>query len=175
MRGAWRTSARRTGHGSTSLTWGTSPPTDRRRLTSSLLVCPIALPPPRFFAEHFVAVTDPNGRIPRPGQTLLTPRTASEFADYFKNSLISDMNRQDMEQYRQLYVAKPELRKAYLESVRSERSRHTTRDSPYMLSIAGQVHALMVRRVQIMRGAMTALLIEIAYVAGCIRDQRWGC
>ncbi|EPS96974.1 hypothetical protein FOMPIDRAFT_1025183 [Fomitopsis schrenkii] len=113
-------------------------------------------------ADFLVAVTDPNGRIPRPGQTLLTPRTASEFADYFKNSLLSDMNRQDMEQYRRLYVAKPELRKAYLESVRSERSRHTTRESPYMLSIPGQVHALMVRRVQIMRGATTALLIEIA-------------
>lgn len=152
---------RRTGRGSTSSTWGTSQPTVRRLLTSSLLVC-LPVFPPFPITEKVCSVTDPNGRIPRPGQTLLTPRTASEFADYFKNSLLSDMNRQDMEQYRRLYVAKPELRKAYLESVRSERSRHTTRESPYMLSIPGQVHALMVRRVQIMRGATTALLIEIA-------------
>ncbi|KAH9841151.1 pleiotropic drug resistance ABC transporter [Rhodofomes roseus] len=113
-------------------------------------------------ADFLVAVTDPNGRTPHPGRTLLVPRTAVEFADYFKNSEISHMNRADMEQYRKLYVAKPELRRAYLESVRSERSPHTTKDSPYMLSIPGQVRTLMIRRVQIMRGAMTALLIELA-------------
>ena len=107
-------------------------------------------------------MTDPNGRIARPGQTLLTPRTAAEFADYFRNSLLGDMNRQDMAQYRGLYVAQPALRRAYLESARAERARHAARDSPYMLSVPGQVHALMVRRVQVMRGAMTALLIEIA-------------
>ena len=142
-----------------------------RQTTADFLVAgqsPPHIPPPSLTLIHAPLVTDPNGRIPRPGQTLLTPRTASEFADYFRNSLVSDMNRQDMEQYRRLYVAKPDLRKAYLESVRSERSKHSTRDSPYMLSIPGQVHALMVRRVQIMRGAMTALLIEIAYVFRCV-------
>ncbi|KAH9920627.1 pleiotropic drug resistance ABC transporter [Fomitopsis serialis] len=94
-------------------------------------------------ADFLVAVTDPNGRIPHPGRSLLAPRTAIEHGAV-----------------PQLYVAKPELRRAYLESVRSERSR-TQQEQPLMLSIPGQVRALMIESAD-HAGAMTALLIELA-------------
>ncbi|KZT01955.1 pleiotropic drug resistance ABC transporter [Laetiporus sulphureus 93-53] len=113
-------------------------------------------------ADFLVAVTDPNGRIIRPDCSSLVPRTAREFSDYFRASETSQLNREDMDKYRRLYVGNPERAQAYMESVRTERGERTGAGGPYLLSIPMQVRALMTRRVQILRGAMTALIIELA-------------
>ncbi|PCH34845.1 pleiotropic drug resistance ABC transporter [Wolfiporia cocos MD-104 SS10] len=114
-------------------------------------------------ADFLVAVTDPNGRIPRADCRHAVPRTAEEFADYYRKTEIYLQNRADMGAYRKQYVGKPQRAAVYLESVRSEHAGHaSSSDGSYLLSLPMQVRALMTRRVQIMRGNMTALLIELA-------------
>ncbi len=49
-------------------------------------------------ADFLVAVPDPNGRIPRPGAVRL-PQTASEFAEYFTNSVLGPLNRGSAQDY----------------------------------------------------------------------------
>ncbi|KAF9817918.1 hypothetical protein IEO21_03112 [Rhodonia placenta] len=113
-------------------------------------------------ADFLVAVTDPNGRTPRPDSMLSVPRSAAEFAEYFRQSEYAALNRADMTAYRTACVGKPERARAYLDSVRTEHVGTTSSGSPYLLSIPAQVKTLMVRRVQIMRGNMTAVFIELA-------------
>lgn len=92
------------------------------------------------------------------------PRSAAEFAEYFRQSEYAALNRADMTAYRTACVGKPERARAYLDSVRTEHVGTTSSGSPYLLSIPAQVKTLMVRRVQIMRGNMTAVFIELACV-----------
>ena len=53
------------------------------------------------------------------------PRTAAEFAEYYKQSGIRKMNVRDMEDYKEHFVGKPELEASYKESSRAEHARHT--------------------------------------------------
>ncbi|PFH49073.1 hypothetical protein AMATHDRAFT_148472 [Amanita thiersii Skay4041] len=104
-------------------------------------------------ADFLVAVTDPNGRIPRPGVAHL-PRTADEFAQYFKHSQFGVSNRRDMSEYEAEYVNNEKRAMDYRESARAEFMKHARADSPYLLTIAHQAKVVMLRRVQILRGDM---------------------
>ena len=112
-------------------------------------------------ADFPVAVTDPLGHIERPG-VLSLPRTATEFAAYFQELTLGQMNRDDMESYRNEFVGKPTRASVYIESARAEHAEHTRMTSPYMISIPMQVRAVMVRQVQILYGNMTAQVLQIA-------------
>src|SRR5262249_41041866 len=57
----------------------------------------------------------------------MIPRTAVEFAEYYKKSKICEQNIRDMEDYKQNYVGKHELEEKYKESSRAEHARHTRR------------------------------------------------
>lgn len=70
-------------------------------------------------ADFLVAVTDPNGRIPRAGCTG-QPRTADEFAQYFQNSEMGKRNREEYEAYMQECVNKPEKKNDYIASAHAE-------------------------------------------------------
>ena len=77
--------------------------------------------------DFLVAVTDPDGRIPRTDLDAATgpvPRTAAEFANYFINSDVARENRRDMESYRDSFIGKLERRQAYGDSVRAEQAKH---------------------------------------------------
>ncbi|KDQ56528.1 hypothetical protein JAAARDRAFT_47935 [Jaapia argillacea MUCL 33604] len=113
-------------------------------------------------ADFLVAVTDPNGRIPRSNVDHPVPRTSAEFAAYFKNSLAGRLNREDIESYRAEFVGKPEVATAYMESARAERAKGMKKKSPYTISLAMQTRAVMVRRVQILKGNLGAQIITIA-------------
>ncbi|KAG5716666.1 Brefeldin A resistance protein [Termitomyces sp. T112] len=105
--------------------------------------------------DFLVAVTDPDGRIPRTdigGRAGPVPRTADEFASYFMNSDVAMENRRDMELYRDSFIGKSERRQMYGESVRAEQAKRMPEKSPYTISIAMQVKAVMRRRVQILWG-----------------------
>ncbi|KAG5644209.1 hypothetical protein DXG03_008872 [Asterophora parasitica] len=69
--------------------------------------------------DFLVAVTDPNGRNPRPDFGPM-PRTASEFADHFMHSSVAQLNREDIDLYKEAYVGMPERANAYKKSVRAE-------------------------------------------------------
>ncbi|KAG5727434.1 Brefeldin A resistance protein [Termitomyces sp. T112] len=106
-------------------------------------------------SDFLVAVTDPNGRIVRPGVISL-PRTADEFAEHFKKSSFGIANRNEMDDRLQ-FVGRANYASAYMESAQAEHANHTRPASPYMISIPMQVRAVMLRRVQILRGNMLAV------------------
>ena len=70
-------------------------------------------------ADFLVAVTDPNGRIPRAGIST-QPRSSTEFAEYFLKSNIGAQNRQEVDAYVAEFVGKPAVAEAYKESARAE-------------------------------------------------------
>lgn len=111
-------------------------------------------------ADFLVAVTDPNGRIPRAGIST-QPRSSTEFADYFLKSNIGAQNRQEVDSYVAEFVGKPALAEAYKESAQAEFEGANRMKSPYLLSIPQQVRALMKRRVQIIRGNPLVTFIRL--------------
>lgn len=84
-------------------------------------------------ADFLVSVTDPNGRIPRDGFTSI-PKTASEFAERFKNSPLGAANKADMESYRLEFVGKPKRASEYIESARAEHAKGAPKKRQGLLS-----------------------------------------
>ena len=115
------------------------------------------------FPWQLVAVTDPKGRVTRPGFTNV-PRTATEFAEHFKKSALADENRNDMTGYEQDVVSHPERARAYRDNARAEHAAHFRKGSPYTISLPMQIRGVMLRRVQILRGNMLPLIIQIGSV-----------
>ena len=113
-------------------------------------------------ADFLVAVTDPNGRIVRKGYELRVPRTAQEFADYFLRSEIANWNREDMEFYRVNYVGKEGRLSQYRQSYISDHASWTDSKSPFIISIPMQIKALMLRRLQILKGDYVVQIIQVA-------------
>lgn len=75
-------------------------------------------------ADFLVTTTDPNGRIPRAGvEPGSIPRSASEFAEYFKHSDPGNANRKDIDSYRAEFVGVPQRASAYMESAREEQAK----------------------------------------------------
>lgn len=127
-----------------------------------------------------VAATDPGGRIPRPG-VLRRPQTANEFAEYFRNSKFGKLNREEVESYVDEFVGKADRADAFKQSARKEIAKGANKGrwvyfliisrssiltilrSPYLLSIPQQIRAVMVRRVQILRGSMFFTIINLWY------------
>ncbi|KAG6880991.1 hypothetical protein C0993_003318 [Termitomyces sp. T159_Od127] len=75
-------------------------------------------------SDFLVSVTDPNGRNVRSG-VLSLPRTADEFAAYFKKSSFGTTNRNEMDDYSLNFVGKPNHASAYMESAQAEHAKHT--------------------------------------------------
>ncbi|KAI0930785.1 hypothetical protein AcV7_004877 [Taiwanofungus camphoratus] len=113
-------------------------------------------------ADFLVAVTDPSGRIVRSGFESRAPRNAIEFADYYKKSDIAQLNREDMESYRKEFVGQHQRLSDYKESYRAEHAKTTRHSSPYIISIPMQARALMLRRIQIIKGAIAGQVVALA-------------
>ena len=111
-------------------------------------------------ADFLVAVTDPNGRIPRAG-VISQPRTAAEFAEYFLKSEAGKENLADLDSYLAEFVGKPSVASAYMTSARAEFAKGSGKKNPYMLTIPQQVRAVMKRRVQIIRGNLLATGLQV--------------
>lgn len=115
-------------------------------------------------ADFLVAVTDPNGRIVREGYETKVPRTAQEFADYFLKSEIGILNREDIASYRDDFVGKEHRLTHYKQSHIEDHAKHTNPKSPYITSIPMQVRAVMLRRLQILKGDLSVQVIQTVYV-----------
>ena len=139
-----------------------NPRTVKPPLTSSWLVSKAPSPCYYHCPLTTCAVTDPNGRIVRQGYEQRVPRTAAEFADYFRRSEFARLNAEDVDAYRAEFVGKPERVAHYKSSVKLERANHTRSSSPYIVSIPMQARALMLRRLQIIRGGIAAQVIQLA-------------
>ncbi|TFK52827.1 hypothetical protein OE88DRAFT_1711701 [Heliocybe sulcata] len=113
-------------------------------------------------ADFLVAVTDPMGRAIRSGVTSAIPQTASDFAAYFQSSSFGQENARQVAEYRSRFVQSSERAEAYRFSARAERAQHMQKTSPYTISIPMQTRAVMLRRVQILKGNMGAQVIQMA-------------
>ncbi|KAL0960159.1 hypothetical protein HGRIS_011794 [Hohenbuehelia grisea] len=111
--------------------------------------------------DFLVAVTDPNGRIPRKG-AVNPPRTAAEFAEHFRNSKFAIQNKEDIQAYENEYVGVDALAKSYKESTAQERATTARKTSAYTISLPMQVRAVMTRRVQILMGNKMASIMNLA-------------
>jgi len=112
--------------------------------------------------DFLVAVTDPNARITREGYESRVPRTADEFAEYYRKSDIWEVNRKDMDAYLNELVDKPQNALAYRESAWAEHATTASKKSSYVTSIPMQTRAVMVRRLQILMGSMAAQVTNAA-------------
>jgi ATP-binding cassette subfamily G (WHITE) protein 2 (SNQ2) len=112
-------------------------------------------------SDFLVSVTDPNARNTRAEFEGSIPRTAEEMAAYFLASPLGQANRQSIDNYRNLYVGKPERKEAYSLSAGMEHARHAPKSNSYTISIPMQVRAVMVRRVQIIMGDITSQVVQL--------------
>ncbi|KDQ56593.1 hypothetical protein JAAARDRAFT_58879 [Jaapia argillacea MUCL 33604] len=114
-------------------------------------------------ADFLVAVTDPNCRSLRLSLNPSTPipRTSTEFASHFLSSPLGELNRSSMASYRDEFIGKPHLVEAFKEGAYKDRAKFASKKSPYMISIGMQIRAVMVRRLQILKGGWAAQVILI--------------
>jgi hypothetical protein len=121
-------------------------------------------------------VTDPNGRIRRKDVQGPIPATALEFVKYFRESTRGRANMEDITAYRAQFAdSKGPRASQFVESTRTERAQHTRKASPYTISLPMQARAVMVRRLQIIKGSATELIIQVASftIQGVITGTGW--
>ncbi|KAG1859914.1 ABC-2 type transporter-domain-containing protein [Suillus tomentosus] len=112
-------------------------------------------------SDFLVSVTDPNARNFRADVKGPIPRTAEEMAAYFLASPLGQANRQSIDHYRDHHVGKPERREAYRASAVMEHAPHAPKSNSYTISIPMQVRAVMVRRVQIIKGDVASQVVQL--------------
>jgi len=103
--------------------------------------------------DFLVAVTDPNARTAREGYENRVPRTPDEFAEHYHKSNVWQVNQEDMKAHLREFVGKPNHASAYLESAQAEHAATSSKKSTYVISIPMQTKAVMVRRLQILKGS----------------------
>jgi len=108
------------------------------------------------------SVTNPEGRIIRPGFEGKVPKTSQEMANAFLSSALGQANRDAIEDYRRRNVGNTERMDAYRQSVVMEHAKTAPKSNPYIISIPMQARAVMVRRVQIIKGDMGTLVVTLA-------------
>lgn len=106
-------------------------------------------------------MTDPTAHIVRDGYKGRVPQTPAEFASAFLASSAAVENRNDMDSYRAEFVGKPERALAYRESVTAEHATTARKGSSYTISIPMQTRAVMLRRLQILRGNLATELTVV--------------
>ncbi|KAG1763106.1 ABC-2 type transporter-domain-containing protein [Suillus occidentalis] len=113
-------------------------------------------------ADFLVAVTNPSGRKIREGFEGKIPGTSEEMAAAFLTSALGQANRDSIESYRSHYVGKPERVDAYRQSVVMEHADTAPKNHSYTISVPMQVRAVMVRRVQIIKGDWGTVAVNLA-------------
>ena len=111
--------------------------------------------------DFLVAVTDPNARIAREGYESRVPRTADEFAEHYRKSHVWQINQEDMDAYLKEFVGKPQSALAYRDSAWAEHATTASKKSSYVTSIPMQTRAVMVRRLQILKGSLGAQITQV--------------
>ncbi|KAK7465001.1 ATP-binding cassette transporter snq2 [Stygiomarasmius scandens] len=114
-------------------------------------------------ADFLVAVTDPNGRIPRSlsEHQAPLPKTATEFAEYFRKSSFAQENRQLIQEYKEEYAGNTKAKDAYERSAQGEHVRMSRKQSAYIVSLGLQAREVMRRRLQMLRGNWLATFLNV--------------
>ena len=159
MKAGWRTLAAQIGLGNISSTLVLNRPTGRPPLISLWPVCCVPFLYTIFSLNPFSLVTNPFSRTVRKDFKGPVPQTAAEFASAFLASEASVANRSDMDAYFKEFVGHPERALAYEESATAEHATTQRKGSAYTISIPMQARAVMLRRLQILRGNIVTQLI----------------
>ncbi|KAF8206136.1 P-loop containing nucleoside triphosphate hydrolase protein [Mycena galopus ATCC 62051] len=116
-------------------------------------------------ADFLVSVTDPVGRIVRPGLTpaedRARPRTSADLAKHFLASSMMAENVDDITDYVEECSQNKDRALKYQRSAQAEHAKGTRRASAFMTSIAMQTRALTLRRVQIVTGFLAPTIVNI--------------
>ncbi|KAL8280941.1 hypothetical protein RQP46_006620 [Phenoliferia psychrophenolica] len=110
-------------------------------------------------ADFLVAVTDPKGRFVRAGYESRVPKTATEFAQYFRDSEIGKRNVASARALLQKGDDTEARLERYRESARREKADHLRKDSKYIISFPMQVRLCMTRRYQMQMGEIATLAV----------------
>lgn len=98
-------------------------------------------------ADFLTAVTDPNGRVAKPGWENKVPRTADEFAEVWKNSADYRQLRVELEEYWNEHNPSKALGD-FKEREHQLKAKRASKKSPYKLSIMMQLKATIKRAYQ---------------------------
>ncbi|KAJ7745683.1 pleiotropic drug resistance ABC transporter [Mycena metata] len=117
--------------------------------------------------DFIVSVTDPAGRVVRPGLTpaedQARPRSSAELAEHFLASPLMEANVEDINAFNEECATGHEERvEKYKRSAHAEHAKGTRRASPYTVSLFMQARAVMLRRVQIILGARIPTVITLS-------------
>jgi hypothetical protein len=120
LRVRWRIPGPRIKLNSISRIWGTSFPSFAfQYLLLNMQISSYGPANRQTIADFLVAATDPNARIPRAGFSN-QPRTAPEFAEYFRKSPQGQANSAEIDEYLNRFVGNYDEKAAYIESARAE-------------------------------------------------------
>ncbi|KAJ6437668.1 endonuclease/reverse transcriptase [Purpureocillium lavendulum] len=121
--------------------------------------------PKQVSPDFLTAITNPGERRPQVGKEHLVPRTASEFADYWKNSPEYQKLMAEIKDYEQANPIGQAGARQFQENHQKQQSRHTRPSSPYLLSVPMQIRLCLHRAFQRMRNDLpTALSTVVAQV-----------
>ncbi|KAJ3454529.1 hypothetical protein MRS44_013129 [Fusarium solani] len=130
---------------------------------------------PRQVSPDFLtAVTNPGERKPRPGMEKKVPRTAAEFAEYWRRSQDYEKLKADISAYEREHPLGKDTGKQFQESHEKQQARHTRPTSPYLLSIPMQIRLCLRRAFQRMRNdiptTMSTIIIQLvlSFIIGSI-------
>ena len=168
MKAGWRTLVAQIWLGNISLILVSNLHTGRPPQIFLLLVCCLLYLPNYIYIwlniPPFSLVTNPLARTVREDFKGRVPQTAAEFASAFLASEASVANRIDMDSYLKEFVGHPDRALAYRQSAMAEHATTQPKGSPYTISIPMQARAVMLRRLQILRGHIAPLVISLVYV-----------
>ena len=128
---------------------------------TAFCVCFIACRPQdrQTSADFCVAVTDPKGRFVRSGFEGKVPKTADEFAAYWRKSESGQANARQVEE-RLAEGARDEKKiEAFRASAKAEKAKHLDKESKYLISYPMQVRLACKRRAQMLVGDATTVAV----------------
>lgn len=125
--------------------------------------------------DFLTAVTNPGERKPRDGMEAKVPRTATEFAQVWRNSQDFKELQEKVKLYQQTYP--PGEAREFRKNHVSRQAKHSRPSSPYLLSISMQLRLCMTRSVQRMRNDMPTTMstvmaqLVLSFIIGSIFYQ----
>ncbi|PWY82850.1 hypothetical protein BO70DRAFT_379416 [Aspergillus heteromorphus CBS 117.55] len=121
------------------------------------------LPERQVSGDFLASVTNPSERQARPDMADKVPRTAKEFAEYWKRSAEYKELYRQIEQYGSNHRPNPDEAEIFKKNHQEQQARHTRSRSPYLLSVPMQVRLCLRRAYQRLRNDLpTAMSTVIA-------------
>ncbi|KAI8649633.1 ABC transporter CDR4 [Fusarium keratoplasticum] len=121
--------------------------------------------PQQVVSDFLTAITNPGERQPFPGMEEKVPRTATEFADYWKRSRDFQELRSQIERFELENPTDGEGAKQYHTHHVRQQAKHTRPTSPYLLSIPMQIRLCLRRAYQRLRNdvptALSTVVVQI--------------